>query len=309
MSAFNNLSRVFDSAEQILFDDSSRIVLMSDCHRGNGSFADDFSSNQNLYFAALTHYYQENYTYIEIGDGDELWKNKKLSDIILVNIDVFCLLSKFYDAKRLYFIFGNHDILKKSKKFVKNNFSNFFDERLRKYIPLFENIILHEGLILKHTISEDKVFLVHGHQVDFFNDELWRLSRFLVKYLWKPLELVGIKNPICAATNYAKKESVEKKLTQWAKSKNQMLIAGHTHRPVFPEVNEPLYFNDGCCTHPRNITGIEIADGYIFLVKWVIKTKDDGTLYVGREILEGPKKLMDYFNASIDSNKKIAKVK
>lgn len=296
MLAYNNLTRVFGSAEQIPFDDNSRIILMSDCHRGNGSFADEFSNNQNLYFAALTHYYKENYTYIEIGDGDELWKNKKLSDIILVNIDTFCLLSKFYDENRLYLIYGNHDILKKSSKFVNNNLSKFFDERKREYIPLFENIKLHEGLILKHTNLKVKVFLVHGHQVDFFNDELWRLSRFLVRYLWKPLELVGIKNPTCAATNYAKKESVEKKLIKWAKSKNQMLIAGHTHRLAFPEVNEPPYFNDGCCTHPRNITGIEIANGCISLVKWVIKTKDDGTLFVGREILEGPKKLMHYFN-------------
>lgn len=135
MPASKHLSQVFKSAEQIPFDDSSRIVLMSDCHRGDGSWADDFSNNQNLYLAALKYYYRENYTYIELGDGDELWKNNSFSNIILVNSEVFCLLSKFYKAKRLYFIFGNHDIVKKSFKFVKSNFYQYFDERKKEYIP------------------------------------------------------------------------------------------------------------------------------------------------------------------------------
>lgn len=78
MNKLKRISKVFESADEISFDDTSKIVLMSDIHRGDGSWADDFSKNQNLYFAALTHYYNENYTYIEIGDGDELWKNKKL---------------------------------------------------------------------------------------------------------------------------------------------------------------------------------------------------------------------------------------
>ena len=75
-----------------------------------------------------------------------------------------------------------------------------------------------------------------------------------------------------------------------------MMIAGHTHRPVFPEVGEPLYFNDGSCVHPHSITAIEISGGYISLVKWQIKTKQDGTLFVGKDILAGPRLLRNYFD-------------
>jgi len=110
LDSLKHISKVFETAEQITFDDSSRIVLMSDCHRGDGSWADDFSRNQNLYFAALTHYYKEKYTYIEIGDGDELWENSRFSDIKQMHSDVFWLLSKFYNEGRLYLIFGNHEI-------------------------------------------------------------------------------------------------------------------------------------------------------------------------------------------------------
>ena len=294
MNKLKRVSKVFESAEEIPFDDNSRIILMSDVHRGDGSWADDFSKNQNLYFAALTHYYNENYTYIEIGDGDELWKNKDLSNIIYVHSDVFWLLSKYFNENRLYLIYGNHDIVKREDIFVKNSLFQYFDEQRKKYNKLFENIKIHEGLVLRHRVTDQKILLIHGHQVSFLDYEMWRFGRFLVRYLWRPLELFGVNDPTSTAKNYNKKDAVEKKLTEWVTREKHMLIAGHTHRPMFPEVGEPLYFNDGSCIHPRCITGIEIADGAITLIKWNVKTKDDGTLLIGRDVLAGPRELKDY---------------
>ena len=291
MNKLERISKVFETAEEIPFDDSSRIILMSDVHRGDGTWADDFSRNQNLFFAALTHYYHENYTYIEIGDGDELWKNKKLPDIMHVHSHVFWLLSKFYEEDRLYLIFGNHDMVKREDKFVSNNLYQYFDERENKYIPLFENIKLHEGLVLRHRETDQKILLIHGHQVSFLDYDIWWLTRFLVRYLWRPLELFGVNDPTSTAKNYDKKDAVERKLTEWVIQEKHMLISGHTHRPMFPEVGTPPYFNDGSSVHPRCITGIEIAEGSITLVKWCVKTKDDGTLYIGREVLAGPTEL------------------
>jgi UDP-2,3-diacylglucosamine pyrophosphatase LpxH len=295
MSTLKRISKVFESAKEISFDDSSRIILMSDVHRGDGSWADDFSKNENLYFAALTYYYNENYTYIEIGDGDELWKNRKLSDILPVHSEVFLLLAKFFNEDRLYFIFGNHDMVKGKDKFAQNNLYQYFDEQRKQYIPLFENIELHEGLVLRHKLTDQRILLIHGHQASFLDYRMWRYRRLLVRYLWKHLELFGVNDPTSTAKNYNKKDSIERKLTEWVLRKKHMLIAGHTHRPMFPEVGKPLYFNDGSCIHPRSITGIEIADGNIILVKWNIKTKNDGTLFIGKEILAGPSKLKDYF--------------
>lgn len=294
MNSLERITKVFESAKEIPFDDSSRFILMSDVHRGDGSWADDFLRNQNLYFAALTYYYQENYTYIEIGDGDELWKNKKLPDIINVHRDVFELLSKFFDEHRLYFIFGNHDMVKRKDKFVKNNLYQYFDGREKKPVPLFENIKLHEGLVLRHKVTDQKILLIHGHQIDFLNYDLWTIARFLVRYLWHPLELFGVNDPTSAAKNYNKKAAVENKLIEWVTLEKHMLISGHTHRPMFPDVGDPPYFNDGSSVHPHSITGIEIADGYISLVKWNIKTKNDGTLFIGRDVLAGPSKLKDF---------------
>lgn len=296
MNTLERISKVFESAEEILFDNCSKIVLMSDCHRGDGNWGDNFSKNQNPYFAALTHYYNKNYTYIEIGDGDELWENKRIYDILSAHSDVFFLLSKFFKEGRLHFIFGNHDIVKKNDKFVKNNLYKYFDEQKKSYIPLFENIKIHEGIVLRYKVTGDKTLLIHGHQVDCLNDKMWRLARFLVRYLWKPLNSFGVNDPTKTAENYHKKQAVEKRLTEWVVRKKHMLVAGHTHRPMFPEVGGPPYFNSGSCVHPRCITAIEIDSGYIGLVKWYVNTREDGTLFIDKEVLAGPRKLKDYFD-------------
>jgi hypothetical protein len=46
--------------------------------------------------------------------------------------------------------------------------------------------------------------------------------------------------------------------------------------------------------HPRSITGIEIENGAISLIKWQIATNEEGILRVVRLLLEGPEKLSDY---------------
>ncbi|MBE6051508.1 MAG: serine/threonine protein phosphatase [Clostridium sp.] len=297
MNILKRLSKIFSSSEVINFDDTSKIVLLSDCHRGDGNQADNFSKNQNIYFYALKYYYRNDFTYIEIGDGDELWEIKKMCDIKQEHSHIFWLLSKFFKENRLYFIYGNHDMVKKDEKFVKENLYEYFDENTCAYKDLFKEIKIHEGLVLSYRGTEDKILLIHGHQGDFINDTLWKVSRFLVRYLWRPLETYGINDPTRTAKNYKKKELVEKRLIRWVKKEKHILISGHTHRPMFPGVNEVPYFNDGSCVHPRCITTIEIKSGEIMLVKWCVKTRDDGSLFIDRDILVGPAKLKDYFDA------------
>jgi len=294
MNTLKRISKVFESAKEISFDDSSKIILMSDVHRGDGSWADNFARNKNIYNTALNHYYNENYTYIEIGDGDELWQNKKLSEIVSVHSDVFKLIAQFFREDRFYLIFGNHDMVYRDENFVREKLFKYFDEEEKAHIHLCENIKAHEGLVLKHSATGQKILLMHGHQADFLDYDLWKLARFLVRYLWTPLELLGLNDPTRAAKNYSKKEAVERELNKWVAQEEVMLICGHTHRPMFPEVGQLPYFNDGSCVHPRGITGIEISDGNITLIKWSVKAKSDGTLFIGKDVLAGPQKLTDY---------------
>ena len=98
MNTYRRLSNVYENSKVIPYDYSSKFVIMSDCHRGSGNSGDNFLKNRNIFFAALNDYYKKGFTYIELGDGDELWENRCMEQIIEVHSNVFELLSKFYKS-------------------------------------------------------------------------------------------------------------------------------------------------------------------------------------------------------------------
>ncbi|MGY0391561.1 metallophosphoesterase [Bizionia sp. KMM 8389] len=295
LSSKNRLDRAYKQAKTITFDASSKFILFSDCHRGDTSFADDFANNANTYFHALKHYYAEGFNYIELGDGDELWEHRYFKTIFDAHKHVYLLMQSFFKNNRLHLLYGNHDMVYKDPKFVAKTLSSYYDPITGKEEALFPNIKIHEAILLKNTDSNQELFLTHGHQADWWNYSCWKLSRFLVRVLWKPLNVIGISNPTSATKNRLELLRIEKRIKNWIVSKNNLLtIVGHTHRPRFPKPHEIPFFNDGCCVFPRSITGIEIENNAISLIKWQIATTENGTLKVVRVLLEGPTKLSDY---------------
>ncbi len=294
------IKRLLATGALIEFDDNSKIVFISDVHRGDGSYADSLRQNRNIYKAALGFYYENGYTLIELGDGDELWKNKDCLDIAYNYKDVFSILDKFFDENRLYLVFGNHDIVKSNPEFIKRQ-AKLFEEAGngfgREMIYLYSNAIFYEGVILRYKISNDEIVAFHGHQVDLINCEMWKTSRFLVRYVWRFMEgVAGFKSPISPASNYNKGTKIDDILDRLAKKEKKLLICGHTHNDIFPEPDEGLYFNDGCCVFPSAITCIELTDGQIYLVKWQIEVGNDDTLYINKIITGGPEEIQKYFN-------------
>lgn len=276
MSVASRLSHSFEEAPILPLTRTSRYVLFSDCHRGRGNSNDNFLKNQHLYFAALKQYYQTGFTYLELGDGDELWENRCLKQIIEVHSDIYRLLSLFYQENRLYLLYGNHDMIKKEKRLQ----------------PLFPDMPYYAGIILQDYQGEQDLYLTHGHQADLLNSVFWRLARFLVRYVWTPAEHFGFLDPTSAAKNYVLKEKSEKRLSRWAQQEDKLLITGHTHRPRLGLESAP-YFNTGSCVHPGSITCIEIENRALTLVKWTLNTRRDKTLYVAREVLAGPLSLSE----------------
>ena len=295
MSTSKRLNEVFETAEEIEFDDSSKFVFLSDCHRGDNSWADDFARNQSLFFHALEHYFNEGFAYIEIGDGDELWENNDFVKIRRAHSHVFWLMREFYRKDRLHLIWGNHDMERKNPKQVEETLYQYYDELLERMEPLFDGIKLHEGLILRQKGTDNKIFFVHGHQVDPINDRWWKFARFFVRHFWRHMQILGVNDPTSPADNYEKQVEIEQRLLEWVEANQQMLIAGHTHRPRFPDNGASPYFNTGSCVHPRCITGIEIQNGEIVLIKWWIRPNDTGMLYIAREELVKPKRLQSFF--------------
>ena len=295
MSSRNRLDKAYSKAKIIAFDDESKFIFFSDCHRGDNSFADDFANNRNIYFHALNHYYREGFQYCELGDGDELWENMHFEAIFEAHKNVFQLLKRFHLENRLHMVWGNHDMVYQDPKYVEKNLYSYFEPIEEKDIELFQNITYHESLLLKHRETGQEIFCTHGHQADWWNYVCWRIGRFLVRVLWKPLQVVGIADPTSPAKNYKELIRIEKRIKKWIlQNKLRITIAGHTHRPRFPEPGQIPFFNDGSCVHPRSITGIELQNGELSLIKWHIDTKPDGTLQIVRVLLEGPEKLVDY---------------
>ena len=211
VSTFSRLTQVFNAAKEreLPFDDTSKIVLFSDCHRGDNSWADDFGRNQLLMFFALKRYFEDGFTYIEVGDGDELYENHRFEDIRKAHDHIFWLLSEFHRQKRLHLIHGNHDMEHKYPAVVQRDLYSYYDDREDMTMPLFDGIEVHEGIVLRHVDSGGRILLVHGHQGDFINDRLWSVGRFFVRHVWRPLQLLGFADPTSPAQNFTKRGKVE----------------------------------------------------------------------------------------------------
>jgi hypothetical protein len=169
-----------------------------------------------------------------------------------------------FQPDNYYKTFGNHDLIWKNKWDA--------ERLLKKYFSLPLNI--YEGIILKAMINDEPlhIFCTHGHQGDKMSDNNG-FSTWIVAHIWAPIQ------------RYLRK--------------NVLLITGHTHNPVFAsgrysdhpsntieqegrEKLRPVYFNTGCCCFSDgDITGIEIADGFIRLIKWY--TENDASK---RKVLE-----------------------
>lgn len=292
------IEEAYRKAQILPLKENDSYVFFSDCHRGYGGWNDNFAGNQNLCFHALQYYYERGFHYVEIGDGDELWENGNPGRIIENYSHIFWMMRQFYQKNRLIMLWGNHDNKKRKVKYARKHYAEFYNECSRKEEELFPDICFREAVRLQ-TGEGRELFLIHGHQGDLLNDYLHPLAGFLVRYFWKPLEKWGIRDPTRPAYNYRSCIRSEKRFRNFADKYPVIVVCGHTHRPVFPKPGEGRYFNDGSMVHPRCIIAIELTRGTLSLVKWSVCSRRDGTLYVCREVLEGPHPLKDYFENQV----------
>lgn len=289
------LSNLLQTSKYVEFNDDDRFVFFSDVHRGNNSWADEFARNQIIYSYALQHYFDAGYTYVEVGDGDELLKFKDIRTIRIAHEQVYFLLQQFHREGRFYYLFGNHDYEYRNPEKLASKLNHHFrwfgeieDE------VLFDNFCVYESLIFKHKETGVAFLCAHGHQGEFFNDGVIWFNRLLLRSIWHPLQLLGLQDPGSVSKNVLKRHKIEQQLVNWVIKNNQPLICGHTHQEHFPKQSTPPYFNTGSCVHPRWITCIEIKNGEIALVRWRIKPRKKGTLFVKRGVLQGPRKISDF---------------
>ena len=205
-------------------------IIVSDIHKGARNLADDFRLTEKVYNSMLAYYYSLRHTLVILGDSEELWEEKPKS-VIKSYRHTFELEANFHKDKRYIRIWGNHDDIWQSKRAVNKHLKQIFGA---------EELYIHEGLRISVVDESEKlgmIFLVHGHQGDMKSDpqSCWSIiSRLFVRHIWRRFQrLTGIsKNTPAKDWKLRKKYNIA--MYEWAKQQdNLVLIAGHTHRPVF----------------------------------------------------------------------------
>lgn len=270
---------------------TDNFIIFSDQHKGNKDYADDFKDNEANYVTALEYYLHQGYHYINLGDAEELWKYTA-DKVVPGNAAALQAEANFQAVKRYYRTFGNHDLLWKNDLDVTLHLKSFFKMPLPVY----------EGLILRANVNGEplQIFLTHGHQGDKMSDNN-AFSTWVIAHIWSPIQRFLQININTPANDFYLRDKHNKLMYDWSSHKrNLLLITGHTHKPVFASgkytpspahtINlrentsaiKPTYFNTGCCCYnDGDITGIEIAGGFIRLIKW---HTDNGV--PGRLVLE-----------------------
>lgn len=283
-AVFSSLSRLYNSSKKnskrvcSLFIDTAidKYIIFSDQHKGNRDYGDDFTNNEFNYLKALEYYHQQKFSFINLGDSEELWKYTT-DEVLTANEKTFTAENAF-QPYRYFKTFGNHDIIWKNK---------IDSERLlKKYFSM--PLPVYEGILLKTIIENETltIFCTHGHQGDKLSDNN-AFGIWIVAHLWAPIQRYLRINVNTPSKDDTLRNKHNKLMHQWSSNrKNTILITGHTHKPVFgsgkysahpsnaieKEINEklkPSYFNSGCCCYnDGDITGIEIEGGFIRLIKW-----------------------------------------
>ena len=97
----------------------------------------------------------------------------------------------------------------------------------------------------------------------------------------------GFSDVTSPAKNHKARIRVDKRFINCVKRTGIPVIIGHTHRPIFPKKGQVSYFNSGSCIHPKGISGIEISENNINLVKWSMSSGKEKQ-NIERKVMGGP---------------------
>lgn len=285
--------------------ETHRFIIFSDHHKGRKNGADDFMLAEKNYLAALQHYNTESYHLICLGDCEELWENTLLQ-VMKHNQASIDEEKKFVRRNSFTKIIGNHDLdwgidplaqvyLKKiyeapiealdgvilettiDQKTLEifcthghqgdlqsdgNWFSKFFVTKiwapLQAYLRINPNTpaydqqlkTTHNRMMYEWSMQQSDLVLITGHTHQPVFGSLTHYERLQ----WNHRRALYEQNP------------------EWARAlEDEMRWRRVDQIPAFEDYSNfrPVYFNCGCCCFSDgDITGIEIAEGCIRLIKW-----------------------------------------
>ncbi|MBL7762359.1 MAG: metallophosphoesterase [Chitinophagaceae bacterium] len=284
---------------------AGKFIIFSDQHKGAKNGADDFMAAEPNYLAALDYYDKNGFFLIGLGDCEELWENTFLQ-VKKHNTKTFEAEKKFIQRNAFVKIFGNHDLFWNNDPFAPLYLKSIYDEEVKIYegvilpvsigeralhiycthghqgdaqsdgnwfskffvsniwgplqgylglnpnTPAYDNEekTLHNEIMYDWSAQQKDLLLITGHTHQPVFESLTHLER-----LYKQLQFL--------------KESDEtekiKELQNEIKKREREFSAVSIDYLIM----KPGYFNSGCCCFSDgDITGIEIENGFIRLIKW-----------------------------------------
>ena len=233
----SGLSKAFDAAateEQELDLAKAKMVVFSDHHKGARDGADDFLRCERAYAAALAYYLEEGFTLFALGDVEELWECSP-KEVVREYGKTLELEAQFHRAGRYERFWGNHDDNWRHPKEVKKYLEK--DE-------LFPGLQVREALKLRVVRAGEHLgllFFVHGHQGTLDSDRFAWFSRRFVRHVWRPVQRRLKMASTTPSRDFDLRHRHDLAMYSWARTHaaKPVLIAGHTHRPVFWKSRPP----------------------------------------------------------------------
>lgn len=213
--------------EGILDLQRAKFIIFSDHHKGNRDGADDFRGCERAYNAALAYYYRLGYTLVVLGDVEELWEERPKT-VLKAYPHTLALEGKFHQAGRYLRFWGNHDDDWSHEDMVAQLLSPALGGGPLK---IRESMILH---VREGAEELGRLFLVHGHQGTLESDRIAPLSKFFVRHVWRPIQRLIKFSLNTPAKDFRLRHAHDRAMYAWSEAQEKVvLIAGHTHRPVF----------------------------------------------------------------------------
>ncbi len=282
---------------------TDKFIILSDQHKGAKNGFDDFAGNEKNYLSALDYYYQNNFFYINLGDSEELWENT-LPPVKRNNAASFEKESLFLLQNKFIKVFGNHDLYWDNDPLAPFELKSIYGQEVK----IYEGVILqttvkenpfqiylthgHQGDLqsdgnafskwfVSNVWAKVQAYLEINPNTPAYDTQL-KTEHNKMMYEWSSSNNIALvtghtHQPVFESLTLL--ERLYQRLEEAKKANDEKTVAdieSHiNHRfqkgEVLPNFTgmKPNYFNSGCCCFSDgDITGIEIDNGCIRLIKW-----------------------------------------
>lgn len=318
---YQDINRQGDKSGPVIEFDAKKdkFIIFSDQHKGARDGADIFTNAEKNYLAALEHYNKEEFFYINIGDSEELWENLIIT-IKRHNKQTFEKEKAFLKRKAFVKIFGNHDLYWGNDPLAAVNLLDIYGEMVRIHEGvILKTTVKDKPLEIYMTHGHQGDLQSDGNWFSkWFVSDIWApFQAYLqinpntpstngslktlhneIMYEWsakrKNLVLITGHTHQPVFRSLTELEILYEKLSKAKAAKQTNEVAQISHKinelhlknkkePSFKGILD-TYFNSGCCCFDDgDITGIELENECLRLIKWQYNDKKESERIVLEE--------------------------